>query len=572
MLQPAGRPRRADLALPLLLLAATFVLFHRALDLFWHADDFYNLRFARHHTALQILVSPETWAELPFKMVTPLMFHSFQVDLALAGASTRAFYLHQILAIALGAVSLYVVLRLWLPPLAGLAGAGLSLLGAPTGALAADLMVRHYPEGIALVLLSLAAFVVALRRSERPAATGRFGWIGWSLFSAALYAAACLAKEIAVPLLFGLLLLPERDLRTRLRCAVPHAGVLALYFAYRFHLLSTLVGGYGWAVERGDWARLALALPGKMAREMVGGGGAWGWVLLALCLLAAAFAARSPGAAARWLAAFALTLLPVLPVSTEMKPRLAAAPWALLAAAAACGGAQLSGWWREPGLRRSAARPLRLGRLACIGLGLGLGLLAWRGSWSATWAAAERTSSENRAFLRLGRGDLLLHPLGYPSAMAELRIFRAEARGGSPSAAWAYDEIDLCPAPGRFRVWEYDERADRVVDRSAEVPAICASWRRRLRAEAPLSATFRSSPPLLTWSLGPYGQGRYALVFDEGAGLLVVAPQGGYQSPPARFDFRVRYESPDGWITYSPLLVADFQRRPVLAWSRGGGR
>jgi hypothetical protein len=31
---------------------------------------------------------------------------------------------------------------------------------------------------------------------------------------------------------------------------------------------------------------------------------------------------------------------------------------------------------------------------------------------------------------------------------------------------------------------------------------------------------------------------------------------------------RVRYESPDGWVTYSPELALDFARQPDLVWHR----
>jgi hypothetical protein len=59
-----------------------------------------------------------------------------------------------------------------------------------------------------------------------------------------------------------------------------------------------------------------------------------------------------------------------------------------------------------------------------------LGGLSWRDGWRATFAAAERTSVENRAYLHLGAGDLLLHPLGYPASMGA-----AALRAGADLAA-----------------------------------------------------------------------------------------------------------------------------------------
>ncbi len=524
----ATRRYSLDLAAIFVLVLLAFVLYHPVLGLFWHADDFYNLRFSRQHTPLQVLASPATWVELPFKMVTPLMFLSFQLDLALAGTSPYAFYLHQLLAVGLCAVLLYALLRLWIEPFPAFVGGGFLLFGAPAGGLAATLMVRHYPEAIALLSLAIATFVLAVRRGSR----GR----SWSLLSAALYAAACLAKEIAVPLAPALLLLPEGDLRKRLRTAIPHGAVLVLYFAYRRFLLGTWGGGYGWAVERGEWPALALSLPFKMAREMVGGGGALGWLLFALLLLSAGFgivsSPRPVRSAAGWLAVGAFVLLPILPV---------------LAAAAALGASAFP------------SRAWRNGLL--LGLAM-LGGLAWRGGWQATYGAAGRTSVENRAYLRLGSGDLLLRPLGYPASMGELRLWAREP------AAWAYDELAVCPPrPGR-RVWEYDPAVSRVVQRSAELPARCAVWRARVRPAAPLTAAFQARPYVLSWHLGPYREGSYALLIGDGAALFPLPREGAFQRPAERLAFRLRYESPAGWITYSPELIGDFPHRPVLRWRR----
>ena len=233
-------PRYAlDLAAVLLLLFLAFALYQAVLGLFWHADDFYNLRFSRQHTPLQVLASPATWGELPFKMVTPLMFLSFQLDLALAGASPFAFYLHQLLAVGLCAVLLYALLRLWAAPLA-------AFLGGAFSSRRADRQPSGDSHGAALpggdgAAPAIAAFVLALQRSRE----GRPHLGGPPLRCSTPPP----AWRIAVPLALGLLLLPEGDWRKRLRAAIPHGVVLVLYLAYRRFLLGTWGGGYGWAVE-----------------------------------------------------------------------------------------------------------------------------------------------------------------------------------------------------------------------------------------------------------------------------------------------------------------------------------
>jgi hypothetical protein len=563
---PRSSPRPAgwlDLLAAALLLGLTFGLYHAALGFFWQADDFYNLRFSSHHTPLQVLLSAKTWAELPFKMVTPLLFHSFQLDLALAGTSSFAFYFHQLLAVALSAVALYTVLRLWIGPGPSTAGACLYLLGAPTGGLAATLMVRQYPEAIALLLFAAFAWTLSLRgrgqRSFHP---------GWGLVSVGLYAVACLAKEIAVPLPFAVLLLPEGTLRQRLRATAPMALTLGLYLIYRRYLIGTWLGGYGWVVEAEQWPRLALALPFKVANQLAGAGGFFAWGLVGLVLFAAvlssALARRPLEAAARWLAALALVLLPILPVSFEMTSRYAALPWMLVSAAAALGGARA---WGSVSISRS----LRLLLLVALG---GVAVLAWRSSWEKTRELAERASSENRAFLELGESDLLFRPSSYPASMVELALFRAETRGGSPgitgdhSPSWAYDELSICDPPTAARLWEYNPSTSQVVEITRTLPAHCAAWKARLRPAAALEASFLSNGTELSWQLGPYEEGSYALVVDNSKALFAVPRRGAFRRGNEPLRFRLRYESPEGWITYSPEIGGAFGSQPKLDWRR----
>lgn len=546
-----------------LLLGLTFGLYHAALGFFWQADDFYNLRFSSHHTPIQILLSSETWAELPFKMVTPLLFHSFQLDLALAGASTVAFYFHQLLAIALSAVALYAVLRLWAPSGPSFAGGCLYLLGAPTGGLAATLMVRQYPEAITLLLFALGAFTLSLRRRG-----SRCLHPGWGLASVGIYAAACLAKEIAVPLPLAVLLLPEGTLRDRLRAASPLALALGLYLGYRRYLIGTWFGGYGWVVEPNQWPWLALTLPFKVAEQLAGAGGLLAWGFVGLVLVAAVvspvFAHRPVDAATRWLAALALVLLPILPVSFEMASRYAALPWALVSAAAALGGA--TAW-------SSVSISILLRRALLVTAG-GVAFLAWHSNWARTRDVAERASGENRAFLELGTADVLFLPSGYPASMAELARFRAEIKSGGPdkaehlSPSWAYDELSICDPPSAAKVWEYNPSTSRVVEITTTLPARCAAWRARLRPEAALEASFQWNSSDLSWQLGPYEKGSYALVVDNGKALFPVPRRGAFRRGNEPLRFQLRYESPHGWITYSPELGGDFGSQPRLDWRR----
>src|SRR5207249_3126374 len=77
-----------------------------------------------------------------------------------------------------------------------------------------------------------------------------------------------LAKEISVPLPLLLALLPEGEFRARIRGLVPHAFALLLYCLWRWWMLGTLFGGYGWAIT--DMGSLIASLPIKIAAAFVG--------------------------------------------------------------------------------------------------------------------------------------------------------------------------------------------------------------------------------------------------------------------------------------------------------------
>ncbi len=433
--------RRAlpDALLALALGALGWAVYHRALGLWLTYDDFFHLHYLYTYSPAQYLFNPEIWQRLPFKMITPLLFLSFDLDLALFGLDAHAFLLHQLASFAVCVAALYLVLRLWLEKTwAGLA-AVLFLLGPVVTGIAPLLMVRHYIETTTLGLAAVGLYVVAIRRGairpgERSSAV--LPWI-----SAGLYFTAMLAKEIAVPLVFLLPLLPEGSLRERLRRAVPHALALVLYLAYRVWMLGTLTGGYGWIVDPSDLPRLALMLPFKTGVDLLGTPSAANWALL-VCLLAGLLAAALQGRRAALLAVVAilLALLPILPVSADMKPRYALPAWLVLIAGFPFGVRALA---RRPG----AIRLTGAGLAAISVVGAVFCHLEER---EIAFARLERMSAENRAFLRLGPGDLLRQPGSPPATMGELAWMKTDLLTGNRAPAGSMT-TSISASTGRCR-------------------------------------------------------------------------------------------------------------------------
>jgi hypothetical protein len=563
---PVPSRAAADLLAGLALLVLPWLLYGGALELWWTQDDFFQLRFTARHGPAGYLLDPEVWRQLPNRVLSPLLFASYDLDLALAGLDPAAFYGHQLLSLGLAALALYVLLRLWLPAPWALLGGGVFLLGPAVASLAPLLMVRHYPEALALALVSAVAFVAAARRRGGPARVG-------AGLSALLYLAASLAKEIAVPLPALLVLLPAGTLRRRLRLLAPHAAVLVLYVLYRAWMLGTLVGGYGWAVRPGEWPGLALRLPGKLARELAGPG-PWGWVVLAA--LAAAvllLARRSRRAAALAGTGLFAALLPVLPVATDVAPRFAVTAWLLLAGALPPAARHLATERRGADGERRARR---LGVAVALALLLAAALAANRQSWDRHLGEAARMSVENRGFLELGAGELLRHPLGPPASMVELRRFARELLGSPATGDWFYDDLFLCARKAPMRaLWAFDPAAGRLEEITGELPALSRGHCGSIRWEAPLEVSLRREEGVLAWELGPYrddrdgGTGGYAFLLQEGRIRYPMPARGAFRvGGLALRGLRVRYESPQGWVTYSPPLDLEGPGGPAVRWAR----
>lgn len=532
----------------LALAAAVFLLYGRVLRLWWTYDDFHHLRFLLTWRPFWYFFDAAGFREFGSNLLTPLLFFSLDVDRRMFGLQPRLFYCHQLVVLAVGTAALYGVLRLWLPRPWAAAGAWIFVIGPAAASLAPLLMVRHYIEAIVLASLAVGAWAGALRR-----APGSTSW-RWALISAALYFAACMAKEIVVPLgvLLPFLPSPARSRSTVLSepalLALPHAAALLLYLGVRFAVLGTLFGGYGFTVAPSGWPRLALELPGKLATELAGGRFSPAAAIFAAALSAGVLPLMvHRRAAALTGLTLLLAVLPVLPVSTRMEPRYAVPVWIVIAVAFAAGCRTLAA--AESRTKRRMAATLAL--LACV-----CGWWLNRQDWDVRFARSERMSAENNFLLTMKAGDVLRQPLTLAASLKELGWMKEMVFRRPGETRWFQDDLYLCIRQGPLRrVWGYDPGIRRVVDITAGIPALRTRHCSSIRAGAPLQARFRFSDEDLSWDLGPYHEGRYRFVLADGVEAYDMPRSAAFQvGRLAVLPLRIEYVSPAGWITYSPEL------------------
>lgn len=549
------KTRWVDLGIASALAIAAWLLYHRVLRLWWMYDDFYHFRHLITGRPWWYLFDVSEFRRLDSKVLTPLFFLSVDVDRRLFGLDPYSFYLHELLSVSLCTAAIYGTLRIWLRRLWAAVGAWVFLVGPVTSSLALLIFHRHYVEVIILGSLAIMAWVGALR------STGRRVWT-LALLSAMFYFAASMAKEIAVPLVVLLPLLPEPDKdRQRLRLIVPHAVMLAVYLVIRYEVLGTLMGGYGFKVDLGSLPALALALPGKVAAEFIGGRISAPAILFLITLafgILALFFLRGLRALFLTGAALLLALLPVLPVSTQMEPRYAVPAWIVVALAFAVGCQALEDKKRWAGAG--------LGLAACLS-----GLILNRQDWNVRFARAERMSIEDRFLFDMREGDVLRQPLLLTASLGELQWMKEKVFHRPHGGRWFQDDLYLCLHREPLgRVWGYDPAARRVVDITARIPALRDQFCSSIRWDASLRASFHDSGGALYWDLGPYREGKYSFLMGDGAAVFEMPRSATFQMQ-ERAPFlllRVRYESPESWVTYSPELRVPLVEGEGVRWAR----
>jgi hypothetical protein len=529
------------------LLASALVgaMYFKVVHLWWLSDDFWSIHFFHDHPGLGYFVSSIAWTGQ--RLFTPFQFLSFQLDLVVFGLRPELFYLHQLVSLVAAVVCLYGLLRLWLSRITALLAMVMVILGPPMVSWVVELLNRHYVEGLVFATLSTWCFVKSVR-GNRPGLAGA---------SALLYLFAMLEKEVYIPLVVLLLFLPEKGLRPRVRRASLHWVSLVAYLSWRYAILGTVLGGYGWAIRNDELLPLILALPGKMGAALLGQSPFWNAVLiLILGLCIAASVQRSFRPALLLLVAIALILLPLVGASKAFRPRYAGLAWVTIVVA--------FGFGVEALMSRGRDRHVFAGLIAA--LAVVAALKANRNAWQGAYARAERGSVEGRAFLEMKDRELLRNPEIPPAAMHHLKWMKETLLGGPKGAGWFDDDLYVCRSDSLVQsVKQYDLKDRSVVDVTARLPEIRSRYLAALRT-APLRAAFWRAGDAYYWDLGPYERGQYSLVIDHGIERFDVQRMDGYRINALVITLQVRYEAPEGWVAFSPDLPIDMRGGQRFHW------
>lgn len=93
---------------------------------------------------------------------------------------------------------------------------------------------------------------------------------------------------------------------------------------------------------------------------------------------------------------------------------------------------------------------------------------------------------------------------------------------------------------------------------------------RKIRMDVPLHLIIEYDHPMVSWKFGPYKEGNYSILLGATAYSVFPLSDKGHMNEPLQTSlFRLRYMSPEGWSTYSPLLQLNISGgRGTVGWRR----
>ncbi len=521
----------------------TILLYRKITRLWWTWDDAYLLHIAMAHPAGDHFFGSSIWLSMPQQLFTPLLSASYDAELTLFGADPARFYIVQLSELAATVSALYLTLRFWMSWPAAACASVLFISGTPLCTMSTQLMLMHYVQSVLLAIVSVALFAAALRRKN----------VVFSVASGIVYLAALLAKEVAAPVPAILLILPERDLKTRARYMWPHAVAVLVYFIWRLRILGEIVGGYA-PFTLTEIPPLLARTPMSMVRTFAGPRLLFGVPLLLLLAFGITLRLRSRRDLLAIVVAFVAAVAPVLPAARWYEKRFSYVAWLFAAVVFAAGVESLRN-------RRLASATMVVTALLAVAVN--------RQAWASEFQGAMRMSNEGRVFADLGPGDFLRKPSIPPPSMFELEWIKENLLHRSAGSQWFFDDFYLCGRQIPRRVFGYDERSRTVLEITPQIDGMAKHYCASLHWNEPLTAHFHYANEVLRWELGPYQRGAYGALLDSGVQAFDVARRDALRLTGLKsLTFRVRYRSPEGWVTYSPELTINLQQHDDLVWRR----
>ncbi|MEK8015273.1 MAG: hypothetical protein VSS75_000290 [Candidatus Parabeggiatoa sp.] len=530
---------------PLIVLGLLIIaLYQNILERWWTWDDTFILKQAYNYSPWQYFWLPEIWREQSAGFLTPWFTLSFDFDLSLFGLNPSAFYTHQLLAFWFTTIATYFLLRLWLNKGWSFVGATLFILSAPTTGVVYHLWTRHYLEGLLFAILALYFYIRALREER----------LAWTSLGSLFYFLAMSAKELYVPLIGLLLFLPERDIQRRMVHALPFVMMLMIYALWRAYMLGIWVGGYGHSLE---WSAI-LWLPVQLFNLILGTD--------LLGIIATVFVI-SLLSYALWryttllLVSVFLLIGPIVsmaPFVVEQHRVLFGIGWALSIAIVLILGT----------IARDKLYKIGLAGILLVVLAASLFNQSGQMRSSHLFNVDNHFATEGRFLWQGDQKQALFLTPDYQTFYIHLSWLKKQIVGEN-APKLILDEIDLLGLETEgLQLYRYAPSCQCITEISDQIPHLIAAGKAHLQNK-PLSVDFSYQAGYFKWQFGPYQTGVYSLIEYPFFGKIPLPPSKELLWCQVNsLSFRIRYDSPEGWTTYSPLFELGEEIGKRVVWER----
>ncbi|OQX25699.1 MAG: hypothetical protein BWK80_14240 [Desulfobacteraceae bacterium IS3] len=529
-----------------------WILYHSALNGWWLYDDPCHLVYVLKNGLFSAFYAPDKG--FSYANFTPMEPLSLGIDFHISGFDPKGFYWHQLLSFSGAVLAGYILLSRFFSPLFSSFILSLFVTSQPSCDAVFTLMVRHYVEGLMFTLISIHLFAAALEKKQ----------LKWAYIGAFFYLSACLSKELYVPLVVILLFFPEIsiNIRSRLKFLYPYFGVILIYIIWRLYMLrpQALISGYS-HVSTGlnDFLSLHISMVNLMGRRFI-----------ITCFLSLIFLLKIRKRSLKknmTLLVFAICcLLPIVPVISILSSRYLFVFSFLLCVCAGLSLQHIAEW--------SWIKPYRNIVVSFIGITLILiNSFSVQNIISNSWTVWDRMKAEGNFLLHHHDSDImLLTEFGHCyEAFYELRKEILRLPPG-PSYCRGGDEICTYLHPDK-KLYKYNGEQFILYDKTLADKSNPEEWGQR--KEMSVDISYKNE--FIEWQFGPYSQGTYMLFAKiEELGNLPFLPLQRRGKTKYKIDmnnvyFIVKYQSSEGWETYSPRLKFDMDDSKMegrIRWSR----
>jgi|GEM_PF-1417587 hypothetical protein len=516
--------------IPIILL---WILYHETLETWWLIDDPCHLFYVSQNGLFTAFYDrARLFSPINFN---PMLPFSFGLDYLFAGLNPEPFYWHHLLSFTATLIAGYALFVHYFSPMVSSIILSSFVASLPVCDSSFHLMVRHYIEGLFFTFISVIFFLAALRKEK----------IMYHHTGAVFYLFACISKELYVPLivLFAVFLL-KRD-RHDFKMLYPYAAAAVIYFLWRFYML----GLEGMASA---YPHIPVKLENILNAPMIfaaimGWSNPWHIMVMAIpvLLFLITFTISSWQYKLTTITLIVCSIAPIIPVLGMFSSRYVFVLSLVISIGTGIGIQYLYSLTRKTRLSYSPALLLGAALILAGCLSTEQGIAKWK-------QYSDEIKTEGKFLLyNNDPHNLLITDHGHCYwAFSSIR----KTILNMPQGASFCKNDCICPFlhPDK-KAWINmgGQLYQAGVTGNKKTPEECGN-------KGDLDVNIHYSRGILKWKFGPHREGRY-LVFIKGwdSGMLQVKSD---VELPYNINLKddfiiVKYESPQGWSVYSPVLT-----------------